>query len=255
VSWSLVVSGHSTCQKSNSFPYRQIVLDLSVPCDASSGVSRRTRFTGWACRSHAQSPTWRTRVSLSVWVITFDLSGKGDPASRYATAGVALGILWPRKHHHHVKVRIPPGGIYFILLDLINPVLFGEELVNIMELHIMEFFPVTFYCLLLRVRDILSSFSVHWNTRTEFRSTVFTFKFSFKCKRTCHFITCHSSHRGGTEVWLYSFLTSALDGGRLSTPQPSHFTPGKSAGTHCTRRLAGPQGRSGRLRVREIVVL
>jgi hypothetical protein len=40
-----------------------------------------------------QSPTWRTRVSLFVWVITFDLSGMGGPASSYATAGIALRII------------------------------------------------------------------------------------------------------------------------------------------------------------------
>jgi hypothetical protein len=40
-----------------------------------------------------QPPTWRTRVSLFVWIITFDLSGMGDPASSYATAGIALRII------------------------------------------------------------------------------------------------------------------------------------------------------------------
>jgi hypothetical protein len=40
-----------------------------------------------------QHPTWRTRVSLFVWVITFDLSGMGDPASSYATAGIALRFI------------------------------------------------------------------------------------------------------------------------------------------------------------------
>jgi hypothetical protein len=40
-----------------------------------------------------QPPTWRTSVSLFVWVITFDLSGMGDTASSYATAGIALRII------------------------------------------------------------------------------------------------------------------------------------------------------------------
>jgi hypothetical protein len=40
-----------------------------------------------------QPPTWRTRVSLFDWVITFDLSGMGDPASSYTTAGIALRII------------------------------------------------------------------------------------------------------------------------------------------------------------------
>jgi len=33
------------------------------------------------------------RVSLLVWVITLDLSSKGDPASSYTTTGIALGIM------------------------------------------------------------------------------------------------------------------------------------------------------------------
>jgi hypothetical protein len=28
------------------------------------------------------------------WIITFDLSGMGDPTSRYATAGIALRIFF-----------------------------------------------------------------------------------------------------------------------------------------------------------------
>jgi hypothetical protein len=38
-------------------------------------------FTGVGCQPAAQPPTWRTRVPLIVWAITFDLSGKGDPTS------------------------------------------------------------------------------------------------------------------------------------------------------------------------------
>jgi hypothetical protein len=50
-------------------------------------------FMVWGCQPHAQPPTWRTRVTLLVWVITFDLSDKGDPASRYAIADLALRII------------------------------------------------------------------------------------------------------------------------------------------------------------------
>ena len=38
------------------------------------------------------TPTWRVRVSLFVWVLSFDLSGKGGPTSSYATAGIALRV-------------------------------------------------------------------------------------------------------------------------------------------------------------------
>jgi hypothetical protein len=39
------------------------------------------------------TPTWRTRVSQLVWVLTLDLSGKGDPARSYTTASIALRII------------------------------------------------------------------------------------------------------------------------------------------------------------------
>jgi hypothetical protein len=60
-------------------------------------------FTGWGHQLHAQPPTWRTRVSLFVWIITFDLSSMGDPTSSYNTAGIALRIIGSRKPHHYVQ--------------------------------------------------------------------------------------------------------------------------------------------------------
>jgi hypothetical protein len=59
---------------------------------------------GWCCQPHAQPPIWRTRVSLLVWAITFDLSGKGDPTSSYATAGIALRI--DRMHYTLIILMI-----------------------------------------------------------------------------------------------------------------------------------------------------
>jgi hypothetical protein len=41
---------------------------------------------------------------------SFDLSGMRGPASSYATAGIALRIIWLRKPHHYVKVEIPSVG-------------------------------------------------------------------------------------------------------------------------------------------------
>jgi hypothetical protein len=43
--------------------------------------SRNNIFYGVGLLASAQPPTWRTRVSLFVWVITLDLSGMGDPTS------------------------------------------------------------------------------------------------------------------------------------------------------------------------------
>jgi hypothetical protein len=48
-------------------------------------------------------------ISLFVWIITFDLSGMGDPTSSYAAAGIDLRIIWPSKPHHYVRVRISTG--------------------------------------------------------------------------------------------------------------------------------------------------
>jgi hypothetical protein len=50
------------------------------------------------------------------WVITFDLSSWGDPASSYATAGLALRIIWPHKPHHYIKVETPTGGLKILLM-------------------------------------------------------------------------------------------------------------------------------------------
>jgi hypothetical protein len=40
-------------------------------------------------------------------------------------------------------------------------------------------------------------------------------------------MTGHQGPRGGVEVNLYSFSTSALGGGGWSAPRPGRFTPGK----------------------------
>jgi len=45
------------------------------------------------CQPHAQPPTWGSRVSIFVWVITFDLSGMGGPTRSYPTASIALRII------------------------------------------------------------------------------------------------------------------------------------------------------------------
>jgi hypothetical protein len=51
-------------------------------------------------------------VFFSVWIITFDLSGIGDPTSSYATAGIALRTIGTRKPHHYIKVGITAGKDY-----------------------------------------------------------------------------------------------------------------------------------------------
>jgi hypothetical protein len=34
----------------------------------------------------------------------------GGPASRYATASIAVRFAWPNKHHHYTKVGVSSGG-------------------------------------------------------------------------------------------------------------------------------------------------
>ena len=57
----------------------------------------------WGAGPSTQPPTWRTIVSLFVWVLSFDLSGKGGLTSSYATSGIALRIIAPRKPPYPAK--------------------------------------------------------------------------------------------------------------------------------------------------------
>ena len=85
---------HSMCQKPVPFPCSQVVVYLLNPSEASLRFPERKFFSrGGVVTPTPNPPTWRTRMSLFVWVITFDLSGLGDPASSYATAGLALRII------------------------------------------------------------------------------------------------------------------------------------------------------------------
>jgi hypothetical protein len=47
------------------------------------------------------------------------------------------------------------------------------------------------------------------------------------------------------EVWVYSFLTLALDGGGWSVLCPYHFTPGTEPKYTLYKRLEGPKNWSG----------
>jgi hypothetical protein len=69
------------------------------------GFRNVTFFPGWGRQPHAQPGG-----PLFVWVISFDLSGMGAPAGSYATAGLALRIIWPHTPPHYVKLGTPSGG-------------------------------------------------------------------------------------------------------------------------------------------------
>ena len=65
-------------------------------------------FTGVGYQPSAQPPTWRTRGSLFVWSLPFDLFGMGVPARSLKTpADIALGVTGTHKPYHHCKVVIP----------------------------------------------------------------------------------------------------------------------------------------------------
>lgn len=78
--------------------------DVSIFCNTHSmqlwGLLYINVFTRWGC----QPLTWRTRVSVSVWHITFDLSGMGDPPCSCATAEQFSGFF------EHIKVGYHRGG-------------------------------------------------------------------------------------------------------------------------------------------------
>jgi len=54
---------------------------------------------------------------------------------------------------------------------------------------------------------------------------------------------------GGVQVQLYSFLTTALEGVRGSVPRPGRSLPPGQALYSLYKRLAGPQGLSGQVRI------
>jgi hypothetical protein len=61
-----------------------------------------------------------------------------------------------------------------------------------------------------------------------------------------HPITGHQGPRGGVEVWLYSFPTSALEGVGGKHHAPAVLPPGTTR-YPLYRKLGGPQDRSGRV--------
>ena len=100
--------------KINSFSLHPGRLLFVKPIQGIWGFLNANSFPRCGHHPHTQPPTWRTRVSIFVWVITFDLSSLGDPASSYATASLALRIIWPHKPHHYVKVGTRSRGQFNI---------------------------------------------------------------------------------------------------------------------------------------------
>ena len=137
----------SMYQRPFPFPYSQVVVCLLIPSKASLRFSEHRFFSGVESDPHAQPPTWRTRVSLHVWAIPFDVSGLGDPASSCATASIALRIIWPHKPHHYVKVRTPSGGPYLVTASFIVVILLCTSLFSGIFHHtISQRYPFAYVC-------------------------------------------------------------------------------------------------------------
>jgi hypothetical protein len=88
-----------------------VVLCISIQLQSLKPSQQLKLFMEWSFQPHALLPTRRTRVSIFVCIITFDLSSMGDPTSSYATASMALRIIWSCKPDQYVKVGIPEGGL------------------------------------------------------------------------------------------------------------------------------------------------
>ena len=77
-----------------SNPFRALVVLFCICRNYHIHPSQQRKFFQGVVASRTPNPlSQRTGVSLLVWIITFDLSGKGGPTSNYATAGIALPLL------------------------------------------------------------------------------------------------------------------------------------------------------------------
>ena len=111
----------STFQVPTNISFGRVIIPLSlhfpclcpINCPALSlwGCVTVIFFTMWGRQPHAQPPTWRTRISLLVWVIIIYLYCIGGLTNSCATDGVFLRIPWPWKPHNCFKVGIPLPGL------------------------------------------------------------------------------------------------------------------------------------------------
>jgi hypothetical protein len=100
-------------------------------------VSWRQIFTGWGHQPYAQPPTWRTRVSLLVWHLPWNLSSKGGPISCYAAPGIALEFIGAHKPPHPATKCFRQGGdtIEGVAITTFTPN-FGNHVSNCKQHHL-----------------------------------------------------------------------------------------------------------------------
>jgi hypothetical protein len=106
---------HSMCQRLNLICSISLAADLRVLLRVVAEVSAQLHFLevwqqyffmGWGCEPHAQLPTWRTRVSFLLFGSSplTCLAWEALPIT-YATASIALVIIWPHKPRQYAKVE------------------------------------------------------------------------------------------------------------------------------------------------------
>jgi len=129
-----------------------------------------------------QPPTWRTRVSLFVWVISFNMSGMGGLTSCYITASIGLWIIWSHKPQNYVKVEIPSVGSHKI------QILFVFKSSVIMNLNALYMLCIHMYCdlnnifstrLLCKIQEKLSPVHNMESRETLNRKCLYTVLYSF----------------------------------------------------------------------------
>jgi hypothetical protein len=83
------------------------------PVSSVRSFSTKHSFMGWGLLSPPVTPQ-PGGPGYPFLSSIFDLSGVGDLTSSYATVSTGVGIIWPRKSRHCVKVAYTFGGLYIL---------------------------------------------------------------------------------------------------------------------------------------------
>ena len=106
---------------------------LSLTWGMSFG-SERILFYGKRLSATCPTPNLESHV-IAFCVITFDLSGIGDPINSCAATSVALRVIWPHKPHHCISIGYLCGetfeSLHFLLMYYFFKVLFFAFKVNV----------------------------------------------------------------------------------------------------------------------------
>ena len=104
-------------------------------------------------RPQVQHPTWRSSLSVYIWLITFGLSGLVDPASSYATVGLVLRSIWPPKPRSYIKLfffrKEKIGSNFTDVQGVLYQKIFGDTLEKIQDL--LKYYKNNVYCIWRRM--------------------------------------------------------------------------------------------------------